>query len=296
MRISKDSISKHVAAYRPKAVVVLVDELSEVMNDSNFKLVNSIQSSLGSIARLGRAAGVSLCLATQRPSSNVINADLKNNIQMSCLLGDFDAGASSLLFEKDMSSLSKPEIKGRGFLKSGKDIHEFQAYWTERKKDFLERGQTEVKINSSSNSKKAKRVKQKRQDKVEHFKQHQVEQVVKHAELEQGYQLEEKPAVKHLLPQEPLDERAELIAAMNRARKARGLELEVEETLAPFVEQNVERVPEVRLGKINIKMSGQVQDEQPVAVTKLKLNKKNMDVKIPVDQQPSMDEGYDIVE
>lgn len=135
MKINSGNIKKLKKGYKPKAILILVDELSEVMNSNDFKMVNSIQSSLGSIARLGRAAGVSLGLATQRPSSNVINADLKNNIQMGCLLGDFDSGASTLIFDKDVSNMSKPEIKGRGFIKSGKEIFEFQSYWT-TKKDF----------------------------------------------------------------------------------------------------------------------------------------------------------------
>lgn len=137
MILTKENIQKTKGKFQPKAILILCDEMSEVMNDSNYKMVNSISNSLGSIARLGRAAGVHLCLATQRPSSNVINADLKNNIQMSCLLGDFDTGASSLLFDKDISYLSKPEIKGRGFLKSGKEIYEFQSFWTEKEKDFI---------------------------------------------------------------------------------------------------------------------------------------------------------------
>ena len=35
---------------------------------------------------------------------------------MSCLLGGFDDGASQLMFEKDISNLAKPQIKGRGFI------------------------------------------------------------------------------------------------------------------------------------------------------------------------------------
>lgn len=136
MRLTKNNITKTKGKYKPKALLILIDEMSEVMSCSDFRKVTTIQESIGSIARLGRAAGVHLCLATQRPSSNIINSDLKNNIQQSLILGDFDAGASSLIFDEDVSHLSKPEIKGRGFIKSGKEITEFQSYWTEPKKDF----------------------------------------------------------------------------------------------------------------------------------------------------------------
>lgn len=134
--ITKNNIHKTQDVFNPKAIIVVIDELSEIMNDNDYKTVSNITTDLGSIARLGRAAGCHLCLATQRPSSNIINADLRNNIQMSCLLGDFDSSASTLVFDKDISDLSKPEIKGRGFIKTGKEIIEFQAYYTEKEKDF----------------------------------------------------------------------------------------------------------------------------------------------------------------
>lgn len=139
MIITKESITKYQDTFKPKCIFVLVDEMSEVMTSTAYKLVNSIQGNIASIARLGRAGACHLVLATQRPSSNVINADLKNNVQISMLLGDFDASASTLIFDEDISNRSKPEIKGRGFVKSGKDITEFQSFWTEVSKDFVKK-------------------------------------------------------------------------------------------------------------------------------------------------------------
>ena len=81
-------------------------------------------------------AAVHLCLACQRASGSTINSDLKNNIQMCCLLGQFDDAASSLMFDKDISNLSKPWIKGRGFIQSGNEIIETQTYWTQPEKDW----------------------------------------------------------------------------------------------------------------------------------------------------------------
>lgn len=51
-------------------------------------------------------------------------------------MGGFDDGASQLMFEKDISQLAKPEIKGRGFLGSGKEIIETQTYFTLPEKDW----------------------------------------------------------------------------------------------------------------------------------------------------------------
>ena len=157
MKLTRENFVKTKGIYKPKAILVEIDEMGEIMSGSNYKLVSSIQESIGSIARLGRAAGVHLCLATQRPSSNVINADLKNNIQQGVILGEFDSSASSLIFDEDVSNLSKPEIKGRGFVKSGKDIAEFQSYWTDPKKDFVyvetkEEPKKNIDVNNDSNN------------------------------------------------------------------------------------------------------------------------------------------------
>lgn len=76
MELTSKDIIKHKEQYKPKAILILVDELSEVMNDSNYKLVSSIQNSLGSIARLGRAAGVHLCLA---PLPEDLSITIENN-------------------------------------------------------------------------------------------------------------------------------------------------------------------------------------------------------------------------
>ena len=135
--IDENSIRKAKGIYQPKAMILLCDELNELMNSDNYKAVDQIKQCLGSIARLGRAAAVHLALAAQRASGGTISSDLKNNIQMSVLLGGFDSGASTLMFEKDISNLAKPEIKGRGFIQSGKEIIETQTYYTQPEDDWV---------------------------------------------------------------------------------------------------------------------------------------------------------------
>ena len=55
---------------------------------------------------------------------------------MCVLLGSFDSGASTLMFEKDISNLAKPEIKGRGFVGTGNDVIETQTYFTQPHLDW----------------------------------------------------------------------------------------------------------------------------------------------------------------
>ena len=135
--IKKGDIKKTSGVFKPKAMLFLADELNELMNSDDYKSVDTVKQALGSIARLGRAAGVHLALACQRASGGTISSDLKNNIQMSCLLGGFDSGAGTLMFEKDISNLAKPEIKGRGFLQSGNEIIETQTYYTQPEDDWV---------------------------------------------------------------------------------------------------------------------------------------------------------------
>ena len=99
--VTLSDIKKTTGIYNPKILLFLADELNELMTSDDFKSVEVVRNSLGSIARLGRAAGCHLALACQRASSGTINGDLMNNIQQSILLGAFDSGSSTMMFEKD---------------------------------------------------------------------------------------------------------------------------------------------------------------------------------------------------
>lgn len=133
--IKKGDIKKTKGIFKPKIMILLIDEMNELMTADDYKSVDTIKGALGSIARLGRAAGVHLALAMQRASGGTVSSDLMNNIQQSILLGAFDSGSSTLMFEKDISNMAKPEIKGRAFMQVGKkEIYEVQTYWIEPEK------------------------------------------------------------------------------------------------------------------------------------------------------------------
>ena len=137
VKLTKGDIKKTKGKYKIKVLMTIIDELGELMSSDDFRAVSSIKSNMGSIGRLGRAAGCHMVLATQKASSGTVSGELMNNIHQRVVLGDFDSGVSSNLFEKDISHMSKPEIKGRGFMKSGSSIYEFQSYWTDPKTDLM---------------------------------------------------------------------------------------------------------------------------------------------------------------
>ena len=126
--ITLKDIKPFKGKYAPKAVILMIDELAEVMCSDDYKSVDIIKKGLGSIAMWGRASGVHLVLACQRASGSVISSDLMNNLQMRILLGCFDDGASMLVFDKDVSDLCTPGIKGRGFVSTGRLIVETQMF------------------------------------------------------------------------------------------------------------------------------------------------------------------------
>ena len=126
--ITPENIEKVEGFYIPKNIVFMVDEMSTLMLIDDYRTVDTIKNTIGSIARLGRAAGVHLVLCCQRASGSVIWSDLKNNCQMNILLGGFDKEASILALDEDLSDYCRPDIRGRGFIGSGNDIIETQIY------------------------------------------------------------------------------------------------------------------------------------------------------------------------
>jgi S-DNA-T family DNA segregation ATPase FtsK/SpoIIIE len=66
-------------------IIVACDEIAEVLDKTGLEknekaLVEQIESKLSTIARLGRAFGIHLALATQRPSVEILKGQIKNNI------------------------------------------------------------------------------------------------------------------------------------------------------------------------------------------------------------------------
>lgn len=134
--ITKKDITPTKGTYSHKCIIFQCDELNELMTSDNYSCVDRVKDALGSIARLGRASDVHLVLACQRASGNTISNDLMNNIKQKLLLGMFDSGSSTLMFEKDISHLAKPEIKGRGYMMIGTAMYEVQTYYTKPEADF----------------------------------------------------------------------------------------------------------------------------------------------------------------
>ena len=86
-----ESGTSNIAKYNEKTgdgirrVIVACDEIAEVLDKTGLDkeekvIVSQIENKLNTIARLGRAFGIHLYLATQRPSADLLNGQIKNNL------------------------------------------------------------------------------------------------------------------------------------------------------------------------------------------------------------------------
>jgi type VII secretion EssC-like protein len=124
-KIIADANVKHIVHYRSKNLhmtkepfphlYVIIDEFAEMIKE-----MPDFKAQLDSIARLGRALGVHLLLATQRPSgvvSDQIRANMKFRI---CLRVETPEDSRELLRRSDAAFLP-PNIPGRAYLQVGNE-------------------------------------------------------------------------------------------------------------------------------------------------------------------------------
>lgn len=136
-----DSLRKKTGNTMPFLVIV-IDELADLMISSRFEA----ETALVRLAQLGRATGIHLILATQRPSVNVVTGLMKANMPSRIAFGvasQIDsrvildsAGAEKLLGKGDMlflSSDSPHPARLQGTFVSDEEIESLVNHWTQQK-------------------------------------------------------------------------------------------------------------------------------------------------------------------
>ena len=107
------------------------DEIAEVLDKTGLtkeqkETVSKIESRLSVIARQGRAFGIHLILATQRPDANILSGQIKNNVNCR-ICGRADTVLSQIILDNTSAAEQIPkEARGRFLLHDGTV---FQAYW-----------------------------------------------------------------------------------------------------------------------------------------------------------------------
>jgi hypothetical protein len=121
------------------ALLVMIDEAYEFLALSGNKSAQGKYEDelhqeagflLSSIARMGRSAGIHLVLATQRPDATVIKGELKNNLAVRIAAGRLDKTPSLMVLDSG-SATTLPEIKGRGILRAGGQLRQFQGFYAD---------------------------------------------------------------------------------------------------------------------------------------------------------------------
>ena len=107
------------------------DEIAEVLDKTGLtkeqkEIVGKIESKLSMIARQGRAFGIHLILATQRPDANILSGQIKNNVNCR-ICGRADTILSQIILDSTAAAEQIPkDARGRFLLHDGTL---FQAYW-----------------------------------------------------------------------------------------------------------------------------------------------------------------------
>lgn len=110
--------------------LVVVDEAAELLDakpsgKAEKEQYAEINQSLRTLARISRAAGITLLLGFIRPSSDALDGQVKNNLLLRCCTYFADPAASRIVLDNDKATELPPEIKGRFII--GED--ETQAYY-----------------------------------------------------------------------------------------------------------------------------------------------------------------------
>lgn len=132
-----DSDSPNIDEYNKKyhrhlhRIIFACDEVAELLDKTGLdkkqkEQISQIEASIASIARLGRAFGIHLILATQRPDANIISGQIKNNIDYR-VCGRADDVLSQIILDKtDANDQISKNAQGR-FLTNSDVL--FQGYW-----------------------------------------------------------------------------------------------------------------------------------------------------------------------
>ena len=114
-----------------KRHIFACDEIAEMLDKTGLtkeqkETVTKIESRLSMIARQGRAFGIHLILATQRPDANILSGQIRNNINCR-ICGRADNILSQIILDNTAAADQIPkDASGRFLLHDGTV---FQAYW-----------------------------------------------------------------------------------------------------------------------------------------------------------------------
>lgn len=123
-----------------KRIIFACDEVAEVLDKTGLskeakEIVTKIEGKLSVIARQGRAFGIHLILATQRPDANILTGQIRNNIDYR-VCGRADNVLSQIILDNTEAADSIPKDSQGLFITHDKTI--FQGFLFDEKTIFNE--------------------------------------------------------------------------------------------------------------------------------------------------------------
>jgi hypothetical protein len=128
----------------PYCLLIMVDEATMFLGASGSKtdegkaedaMKGEAADLVGKILRLGRAAGVHMVIAMQRPDATVLRGEFKANMDVRLAAGRMDSTPSSMILDSG-EAVNLPGIRGRGVLRVGGSLDIFQGYFA--KQDWID--------------------------------------------------------------------------------------------------------------------------------------------------------------
>lgn len=136
-----------------KPLVVIIDEYSALISVSAPKLVKELNSYLFNLILKGRQAGIEVVLIMQRPDTNLLSGNLRDQFGVRILLGNATKDAQTMLFGSvDMDFKSISEICSGYIMIDGKQnvpIYFEAPLLSKDSGDYLDNLDKAIKVNKS---------------------------------------------------------------------------------------------------------------------------------------------------
>lgn len=118
----------------PEAILLMIDEAPMVTmktgDRADDKLIENINANLRFILRTGRAAGVHLALATQRPDQRGVFREVATEDNLRYITGRLSPSASLLALGSTAAAEEVPRGRGHGILYNNGFKRDIQGYFT----------------------------------------------------------------------------------------------------------------------------------------------------------------------